>query len=117
VLRRLVVPREPTLSVSTGGIADLGRYTQAALDGEIGRVLAAPRPLVRGGRRIAAGGRNNALHLAAFRLGQLAARGGVDAAAVWPRLTDAALAVGLRPAEARRTIASGWRAGLTHPRP
>lgn len=115
-LRHLLVRSDSTQPVSTRKVADLDRYAQAALDGEVRRILSAPRPQIRDGRRVVAGGRNNALHLAAFRLGQLAARGGLDAAAVWQQLTGAALAVGLRPAETRRTISSGWRAGLRHPR-
>jgi hypothetical protein len=115
-LRQLVVPPAPALTATTGEIADLDRYAQAALDGEVTRILNAPRPLFRGGRRISGGGRNNAVNRAAFRLGQLAARGSFDEAVVWPRLTDATLTVGLNWTEARCTIASGWRAGLRRPR-
>jgi hypothetical protein len=116
-LRALLIPSTPSLTIPAGDVGDLDRYTRAALDGEIGRILAAPRPLIRHGQRIAAGGRNTALNLAAFRLGQLAAAGGLDAATVWPQLADAATAVGLPAEEVRRTIASGWRAGLRRPRP
>jgi hypothetical protein len=110
---------QPSAAPPAGSVpvADLDRYTRAALDGEIGRILAAPRPIIRHGRRIAAGGRNTALNLAAFRLGQLAAAGGFNAVDVWPRLADAAHAVGLPARESRRTIASGWQAGLRRPRP
>ena len=113
-LRRLLVPHDR--EVPPGTIADLNRYAKAALDGEVNRILTAPRPVMRNGRRITAGGRNSALHVAAFRLGQLAAAGDVDQATVWARLTDAGLAVGLARAEVRRTIASGWRSGIRHPR-
>ncbi|WP_433090471.1 hypothetical protein ACQP1P_35460 [Dactylosporangium sp. CA-052675] len=68
------------------------------------------------GRRVIAGGRNNALHLAAVRLGQLAAHSELAEHTVRSALTDAALDVGLSPAEARRTIRSGWRARLQRPR-
>ncbi|MEV1109134.1 bifunctional DNA primase/polymerase [Micromonospora sp. NPDC049751] len=105
----------PTAATETR-IADPDRYGLAALNGEIGRIIAAPRPVTRAGQRITAGGRNAALHLAAFRLGQLAARGGLDAATVWPRLSETAQTVGLTAMEARATIASGWRAGLRRPR-
>ncbi|MET7397350.1 bifunctional DNA primase/polymerase [Dactylosporangium sp. NPDC005572] len=118
-VRRLVVappPPSPELSAGDGQISDLDRYTQAALEGEVSRILAAPRPVIRGGQRLSAGGRNTALHLAAFRLGQLAARGGIDQHTVWSRLTDAARTVGLGQTETQRTIASGWRAGLRRPR-
>ncbi|WP_433458308.1 bifunctional DNA primase/polymerase [Micromonospora sp. CA-248212] len=115
-LARLVVPPAPVLALGAEPIADLDRYAQAALDGEVGRILAAPRPVFRGGQRVTGGGRNNAVNRAAFRLGQLDASGALDEAVVWPRLTDAAVSVGLSQAEARRTIASGWRAGLRRPR-
>src|SRR5581483_5057747 len=74
-LRRLVIPPEPPPGGPGGGIGDLDRYARAALDGEVRRIRGAPRPVIRDGRRVAAGGRNNAVHLAAFRLGQLAAEG------------------------------------------
>jgi hypothetical protein len=115
-LQRLVVPPAPVLTAPAGPIADLDRYARAALDGEVGRILAAPRPAFRGGQRVTGGGRNNAVNRAAFRLGQLAATGALDEATVWARLADAAVSVGLGQAEARRTIASGWRAGLRRPR-
>ncbi|WP_433616823.1 bifunctional DNA primase/polymerase [Dactylosporangium sp. CA-139114] len=116
-LRRLVLPPTPApTAIAVDTITDPDRYTRAALDGELARIRAAPRPVIRHGQRIIAGGRNNALHLAAFRLGQLADRGGLDEATIWARLTDAALDVGLTPAETRRTIASGWRAGRRRPR-
>lgn len=120
MLRRLLVPRvmPVTVPARTGEdrVGDLARYVAAALEGEVARVLAAPRPVFRAGVRIAAGGRNAALNLAAFRLGQLSGRGGLDAATAWPRLARAATAAGLPAREARRTIASGWNAGLRHPR-
>ncbi len=118
VLRRLVIPAPVMLvPLVRAEIGDADRYAKAALDGEVRRVLDAPRPLMRGRNRVRAGGRNNALNVAAFRMGQLAAdSGGLDANVVWPRLMDAAVSAGLRPAEAQRTIASGWRAGLRHPR-
>ena len=119
-LRRLVIP-PPAAAVEAAGteakaIADLDRYTQAALDGELQRIRDAPRPVIRNGQRLRGGGRNNAVHLAAFRLGQLAARGHIDEAAVRQRLTNAATDVGLSVTESRRTITSGWRAGLRRPR-
>ncbi|GAB7048394.1 bifunctional DNA primase/polymerase [Catenuloplanes indicus] len=117
-LRRLVQPAPPPAPAGTtaGEVADLDRYTQAALDGEVARIRAAPRPVYTGGRRVSGGGRNNAVHLAAFRLGQLAARGTLDQAEIWSRLITVATDVGLATREAERTIASGWRAGLRRPR-
>ncbi|RSM47778.1 hypothetical protein DMB66_47485 [Actinoplanes sp. ATCC 53533] len=117
VLRRLVLPDPtPTPVTAASPIADLDRYTEAALAGELERIRHAPRPLIRGGRRVAGGGRNDALNRAAFRLGQLAARHAVDEAAIRRRLTEAALSAGLGRTEVQRTISSGWRAGLAHPR-
>jgi hypothetical protein len=117
-LRRLVLPPPPRLVPATAAeaITDLDRYTRAALDGELQRIRDAPRPHVRGGHRVAAGGRNTALHLAAFRLGQLAARGTVDQAAIWAQLTRAGIDAGLPDVEVHRTVASGWRAGIRRPR-
>jgi hypothetical protein len=59
----------------------------------------------------------NALNIAAFRLGQLAARGRMDEAEVRRRLADTAQDAGLSREESERTIASGWEAGRRHPRP
>ncbi len=115
-LRTLVLPAPRAPSTAPGPIADMNRYTQAALDGEADRVRSAVRPVIRDGRRISSGGRNDALNRAAFRLGQLAATTSVDEAEVRRRLTDAALSTGLGRAEVQRTITSGWRAGLAHPR-
>jgi hypothetical protein len=114
-LRTLVRP-PPAPPRGDRPITSLDRYLQAAIDGELERIRSAPRPAARGGRRITAGGRNNALNIAAFRLGQLAARGPMDQAAVRRQLTDTAIAAGLGRAEAERTIASGWEAGLRRPR-
>jgi hypothetical protein len=118
-LARLVRPPAPPSAQAAPAeveVGDLGRYGLAALTGEIRRIQAAPRPAYAGGQRVTGGGRNQALVRAAFRLGQLAGSGGLDAHVVWPQLADAAQSVGLGDREARRTIASGWRAGLRHPR-
>ncbi|MFF5085429.1 bifunctional DNA primase/polymerase [Actinoplanes sp. NPDC000266] len=116
VLRRLVLPAA-ALPPAPRGVVDLDRYTRAALAGEVQRILQAPRPVFHAGERVAGGGRNDALNRAAFRLGQLAARGGVDEAAVRRQLAEASHAAGLGRTETRRTIDSGWRAGLARPRP
>ncbi|GLZ00807.1 bifunctional DNA primase/polymerase [Actinoplanes sp. NBRC 103695] len=115
-LRALILPAPPPVSAPAVPIADLDRYVQAALDGEADRVRRAPRPVISGGRRISGGGRNDALNRAAFRLGQLAAYTPMDEAAVRRELTEAALSAGLSRAEIQRTLSSGWRAGLRHPR-
>jgi len=117
VLRELVLPvPAPQPVAAASPIADLDRYAEAALAGELERIRQAPRPMIRGGRRVAGGGRNDALNRAAFRLGQLAARHAVDEAGIRRRLTETALAAGLGRTEVQRTIVSGWRAGLAHPR-
>ncbi|MEU4243962.1 bifunctional DNA primase/polymerase [Actinoplanes sp. NPDC026619] len=116
-LRALVLPAPPVPAAPPAApIADLDRYVQAALDGEAERVRRAPRPVLSGGRRISGGGRNDALNRAAFRLGQLAANTPMDETAVHRELTEAALSAGLGRAEVQRTLSSGWRAGLRHPR-
>jgi hypothetical protein len=116
VLRRAVQPSPPSPDPAPGLVRDGRRYGQAALDGEVRRILDAARPVFHGNHRVRPGSRNNTLNIAAFRLGQLAALGELDQSTVWPALTEAALAAGLGPAETRRTIASGWRAGLRRPR-
>ncbi len=116
-LRALVLPAPPApVGPLRTAIADLDRYVQAALDGEAERVRRAPRPVISDGRRISGGGRNDALNRAAFRLGQLAANTPMDETAVRRELTEAALSTGLGRAEVQRTLSSGWRAGLRHPR-
>jgi hypothetical protein len=61
-------------------------------------------------------GHNNALYLASVALGQLVAGGELNAAAVTTWLTEAATQIGQPYGEARRTIASGLRAGARRPR-
>jgi hypothetical protein len=116
-LRKLVLPPPMPPRRERAAIADLDRYTQAALAGELERIRRAPRPVIRHGRRVTGGARNDTLNRAAFRLGQLAALGGVDEGTVRRQLTDAALSAGLGRTEVQRTITSGWWAGLRHPRP
>ncbi|MFG1995237.1 bifunctional DNA primase/polymerase [Actinoplanes sp. NPDC048988] len=115
-LRTLVLPPPAPVGALSAPIADLDRYLRAAVDGEAERVRRAPRPVTNGGRRISSGGRNDALNRAAFRLGQLAANTPMDEVAVRRELTEAALSTGLGRAEVQRTLSSGWRAGLRHPR-
>ncbi|WP_411576818.1 hypothetical protein [Streptomyces mutabilis] len=59
---------------------------------------------------------NHALYIASVALGQLVAGGELDAHEVTEKLTEAALSVGQSEREARRTIASGLRAGANRPR-
>jgi hypothetical protein len=115
-LRALVAAPAAPVTLTAEAITRFGRYARAALDGELQRIRQAPAPVYSGGTRITGGERNNTLHLAAFRIGQLAARGNVDEAAARQELTDAAIQVGLSRVEAQRTIDSGWRAGRARPR-
>lgn len=80
-------------------------FLHAAVTGEIARVTGS-----------AAHEHNNALYLAAVALGQLAAGGALDPDEVTNWLAAAAQQVGQPPGEARRTIASGLRAGAKRPR-
>ena len=111
----------PTISVrATQALANHRRlaasvtpdaYGQAALDGEIEVLIKAPQ-----------GTRNHALNQASFSLYQLVGGGELADGEVHTRLVDAATANGLwndpndGPRSVLRTIASGRRAGLLHPR-
>jgi hypothetical protein len=81
------------------------RYLQAAVTGEIARVLASPPH-----------GHNNALYVASVALGQLVAGGELTEVEVQQPLLEAALRVGQTSNEAHRTIHSGLRAGTQRPR-
>jgi hypothetical protein len=82
-----------------------GGYALAALRGELEDVLAAGE-----------GTRNVTLHLAAFNLGQLVAGGMLAADRTEALLCQAGERIGLPAAEARRTVASGFRAAAQYPR-
>jgi hypothetical protein len=82
-----------------------GRYAEAALRGELERLLDAPDRQ-----------RNDTLIRAAFSLGQLVATGALDENRTADLLTWAAERIGLEPGETSRTIASGFRASAHHPR-
>ena len=86
-------------------------YVRRALEGELAAIAEAPVPTDH-----SSGGRNNALHLSAVKLGSLVGAGLLDGAAVEGLLLHAALACGLTEHEARATIASGMRFGISHPR-
>ena len=82
-----------------------GKFLNAALKGELARVTnSGPHE------------HNNALYIASVALGQLVAGGELDAYEVTERLAEVALSVGQGEREARRTIASGLRAGANRPR-
>ena len=114
----LTRPRPPTpaLSISARAIARRSikppnAYARAALEYEISALASTPN-----------GQRNHALNRASFSLYQLVADGELNGAEVRQRLLDAATANGLMadpndgPRSVMRTIASGARAGLAHPR-
>ncbi|WP_281968593.1 phage/plasmid primase, P4 family [Roseovarius nanhaiticus] len=89
------------LQIATGG----NGWADAALRGEIANVLSAP-----------VGKRNGSLNTAAFSLGQIVAGGALAEGFVRERLTAAADAIGLEPAEIAKTIKSGLEAGFSEPR-
>ncbi|NUL05344.1 bifunctional DNA primase/polymerase [Streptomyces lunaelactis] len=82
-----------------------GSYLRVAITGELERVTRAQQ-----------GERNKALYLASIALGQLVAGGELGEAEVTEWLTAAALQAGQSEREARRTVASGLRAGANRPR-
>ncbi|MEU7254371.1 bifunctional DNA primase/polymerase [Streptomyces rimosus] len=82
-----------------------GRWLRSAVDGEVARVTGSgPHE------------HNNALYLASVALGQLVAGGELAETEVTDLLAAAAAQVGQGDREARRTIASGLRAGTKRPR-
>jgi hypothetical protein len=84
------------------------RYAEAALRGELERLLALEGT---------EGERNDTLaKQAAFSLGQLVASGALDREHTASLLEQAALRIGLKPGEVRRAIASGFRGGALRPR-
>jgi hypothetical protein len=80
-------------------------YTRAALEGEVGKIAAAPN-----------GTRNNTLHLAACNIGTLVGAGMLDQDTVTRHLVAAGLAAGLEARETVATVASGISWGIDHPR-
>ncbi len=104
---RLRESARPPRSAQAVSIPARGRggYAHAALRGELEEVLAAGE-----------GTRNVTLHLAAFNLGQLVAAGMLSADRTEAILCQAGERIGLPSAEARRTVASGFRAAAQYPR-
>jgi hypothetical protein len=102
ITSKIVIPKRPGWS---------GAYGLAALEAETAALATA-----------APGTRNHALNRASFCLHQLVAGGELDGAVVHASLIAAATANGLMtdphdgPRSVERTIASGARAGLLHPR-
>jgi Bifunctional DNA primase/polymerase, N-terminal len=103
-LRENARPERPPQAVSIPA-RGRGGYATAALRYELEEVLSAGE-----------GTRNTTLHLAAWNLGQLVASGMLAADRTEGLLCQAAERVGLPAAEARRTVASGFRAAAQYPR-
>lgn len=80
-------------------------YGEAALNAECRNVALAIK-----------GTRNDTLNKATFAIAQLVAAGQIDEATARSRLAAAALSVGLNADEIKRTMDSGFVAGLAHPR-
>ena len=80
------------------------RYLEKALESELVKLQMA-----------AEGSRNDALNLAAFRMGQLVSRG-LDESAAISRLTQVARGIGLEDTEIAATIQSGMESGRANPR-
>lgn len=105
LLRPAPLPPQRPITVSLTATDRRGAWLQAAVEGELARV-----------KDSAADEHNNALYLAAIALGQLVAGGELSEGDVTSWLADAARQVGQGEGEARRTIASGLRAGAKRPR-
>lgn len=89
-------------TIRDGGVP---KWASAALDYECRNV-----------RLSVEGNRSNALNTAAYNLGQIVADGNLSQSTVENNLITAALQTGLSESEARATIASGLKAGLSNPR-
>ncbi|MFF4804014.1 bifunctional DNA primase/polymerase [Streptomyces sp. NPDC001351] len=105
LLRPAPLPPQRPVTVSLTTHDRRGKFLNAALNGELARVT-----------NSGAHQHNNALYYASVALGQLVAGGELDVYEVTEKLTEAALSVGQGEREARRTIASGLRAGANRPR-
>jgi hypothetical protein len=104
-------PPPPRPTAASGRSGDRRRihaadsYGQAALAGEVQAVATAGE-----------GTRNNALFMAAARLGELAAAGKLEKSSIRAALAAAGESCGLARIEIQRTIESGLRRGLANPR-
>lgn len=84
---------------------DQSKYGQTALSNEIAKLSGS-----------GVGQRNETLNTCAFNLAQLVAGGEIDESTVRSALFATALSIGLKETEARKTIDSGFRKGMTKPR-
>ncbi|WPO71392.1 bifunctional DNA primase/polymerase [Streptomyces sp. KN37] len=105
LLRPAPLPPQRPITVPLSTRDRRGKFLNAALNDELARVTGS------GDHQ-----HNHALYIASVALGQLVAGGELDAHEVTEKLTEAALSVGQGEREARRTIASGLRAGANRPR-
>lgn len=105
LLRPAPLPPQTPITVSLTGRGRRTAFLRSAVNGEVERVTnSGPHE------------HNNSLYIAAVALGQLVAGGELAEADVTGWLLTAALQVGQGEREARRTIASGLRAGTRRPR-
>ncbi|MFF3514797.1 bifunctional DNA primase/polymerase [Streptomyces sp. NPDC002573] len=99
------LPPQTPITVALTGRGRRTAFLRSAVNGEVERVTSSgPHE------------HNNSLYIAALALGQLVAGGELSEADVTGWLLTAALHVGQAEREARRTIASGLRAGARRPR-
>ncbi|MFJ9541924.1 bifunctional DNA primase/polymerase [Streptomyces sp. NPDC101225] len=105
LLRPAPLPAQTPVTVALTGHGRRTAFLRSAVNGEVERVSnSGPHE------------HNNALYVAAVALGQLVAGGELSEVDVSGWLLAAALQVGQGEREARRTIASGLRAGARRPR-
>lgn len=109
-LSALLNPPQPSIS-DNAPVRHPSAYIAAAIDAEVTRVLAAPRPSVGARGQRNPGARNNTLNVAAFNLGQLVGAGLIDQHTVKYHLLVAARQSGLNHHESVATIRSGLSAG------
>ncbi|UQA93100.1 bifunctional DNA primase/polymerase [Streptomyces halobius] len=105
LLRPAPLPPQKPITVAVAGRGRRTAFLRSAANGEVERVTSSgPHQ------------HNDALYIASVALGQLVAGGELSEADVTSWLLTAALQVGQGEREARRTIASGLRAGERRPR-
>ncbi|GGJ36457.1 bifunctional DNA primase/polymerase [Streptomyces brasiliensis] len=105
LLRPAPLPPQRPVTVPLTARDRRGKFLNAAVNGELVRVTGSGEHQ-----------HNTALYIASVALGQLVAGGELDAYEVTEKLVEAARSVGQGEREARRTIASGLRAGANRPR-
>ncbi|MEU5543582.1 bifunctional DNA primase/polymerase [Streptomyces sioyaensis] len=105
LLRPAPLPPQKPITVALAAGDRRSAFLRSAVDGELKRVTTSGEDQ-----------HNNALYIASVALGQLVAGGELTDTDVTGWLLTAALQVGQGEREARRTIASGLRAGAARPR-